>query len=194
MTISRHVQFGTAEVLLNQHAKTLVACVKKVKALYAQRGFKIQTFMMDGEFECLPADLADMQINLNDVVSNDEHVPEIERRQRTVKERVRCVWNTLDYNTLPPRMIVELVYASNFWLNAFPTNGGISATLSPRAIIVAQTSTTASTASLNLANIAKRTRNTTIQWPPVPLELLPVVLPETNKADISFTACRLGGS
>jgi hypothetical protein len=130
MTISRHVQFGTAEVLTNQQAKTLVACVRKLKALYAQRGFKIQTFMMDGQFECLRADLAEMQINLN-VVSNDEHVPEIERRQQTVKERVRCVWNTLDYDTLPPRMIVELVYASNFWLNVFPTNGGISATLSP---------------------------------------------------------------
>ncbi len=76
MTISRHVQFGTAEVLTNQQAKTLVACVKKVKALYSKRGFKIQTFMMDGQFECLRADLADMQINLN-VVSNDEHVPRV---------------------------------------------------------------------------------------------------------------------
>jgi hypothetical protein len=33
-------------------------------------------------------------------------------------------------------MIVEMVYASNFWLNSFPTTGGISTTLSPRAIIV----------------------------------------------------------
>jgi hypothetical protein len=33
-------------------------------------------------------------------------------------------------------MIVEMVYSSNFWLNCFPPEGGVSKTLSPRAIIV----------------------------------------------------------
>jgi hypothetical protein len=32
-------------------------------------------------------------------------------------------------------MIIELVYASNFWLNCFPADDGASATLSPRAIV-----------------------------------------------------------
>jgi uncharacterized protein (DUF1786 family) len=78
MTISRHIQFGTAEVLTNETAKTLTDCIKKVKALYVERGFRIQTICMDGQFECLRADLADMQINLN-TSSTDKHVPEIEK-------------------------------------------------------------------------------------------------------------------
>ena len=40
---------------------------------------------MDGQFEPLRGDLAGMGVCLN-MVSNDEHVPEIEQYIRTVKE------------------------------------------------------------------------------------------------------------
>eukprot|EP00978_Attheya_sp_CCMP212_P043302 scaffold280126_cov62-Attheya_sp.AAC.1 len=80
---------------------------------------------MDGQFEPLRSELADLRINLN-VVSNDEHVPEIERHIRTTKERVRCIYNTLPFKKIPPRLVVEMVYASNFWLNAFPPADGVS--------------------------------------------------------------------
>jgi hypothetical protein len=49
-----------------------------------------------------------MQIELN-CVSADEHVPEIERHIRTVKERCRCVYNTLPFKKLPNRIVTELV-------------------------------------------------------------------------------------
>jgi hypothetical protein len=52
--------------------------------------------LMDGQFQPLHAAMADLQIILN-MVSNDEHVPEIERRIRTVKERTRCVYKTLPF-------------------------------------------------------------------------------------------------
>ena len=39
---------------------------------------------MDGQFEPLHRDLAEMGIQLN-IVSNNEHVPEIERQFRTLK-------------------------------------------------------------------------------------------------------------
>ena len=48
---------------------------------------------MDGQFESIRGDLAEMQINLN-TVSNDEHVPEVERYICPIKERPRCVYNT----------------------------------------------------------------------------------------------------
>jgi hypothetical protein len=61
----------------------------------------------DGQFEPLRAELADLQINLN-TVSNDEHVPEIERHIRTVKECVRAIYNTVPFKEMPPRLIVEM--------------------------------------------------------------------------------------
>ena len=45
----------------------------------------------------------------------------------------------LPFQRIPTRIIIELTYYSVFWLNTFPTAGGISDTLSPRTIIVGST-------------------------------------------------------
>ena len=73
-------------------------------------------------------------INLN-ITGRDEHVPEIERFIRTVKERARAVVNTLPFEILPHRLIVEIVYNVMFWINCFPHKDGIHTTLSPRTIV-----------------------------------------------------------
>ena len=92
---------------------------------------------MDGQFEPLRGNLAELSILLN-TASNDEHVPEIERQIRTVKERTRAIYCTLPFNKMPRRLIIEMVYAANYWLNMFPRKGGISKTLSPRALLTGQ--------------------------------------------------------
>jgi hypothetical protein len=90
---------------------------------------------MDGQFEPLRGDLSEMQILLN-VVSKAEHVPEIERSNRTIKERTRCIYSQFPFKTMPARMIIEMVNHSVFWLNSFVPEDGISRKLSPRALIV----------------------------------------------------------
>jgi hypothetical protein len=91
---------------------------------------------MDGQFETIRGDLAEMQVTLN-TVARGEHVPEVlERHIRTIKERARSVYNTLPFTKIPGRMVAELVYYSVFWLNSFPAQDGISNTLSPRAIVI----------------------------------------------------------
>jgi hypothetical protein len=89
---------------------------------------------MDGEFESIRGDLATLKINLN-TTSNNEHVPEIERHIRTLKERARCVYNTLPFKSLPERLVIELIHYATFWLNSFPPNDGISKKDSPRTIV-----------------------------------------------------------
>jgi hypothetical protein len=89
---------------------------------------------VDGEFESMRGDLAGIGMHLN-VASNDEHVPEIERFIRTVKERTRCVYNIVPFPRMPSRMLVEMVQASVFWLNMFPPEDGVSDTISPRELI-----------------------------------------------------------
>lgn len=138
VTISRNIKFGTAQMVANQKAPTLLAAAKQIKAIYSQRGFTVDTMLMDGQFEPLRAGLADLQITLN-TVANDEHVPEAERYIRTVKERMRSVYNTLPFERLPVRMIMELAYYCVYWLNSFPATDGVSPTLSPRAIIAGTT-------------------------------------------------------
>ena len=78
---------------------------------------------MDGQFEPLCGNLAEMGIQLN-TVSNDEHVPEIERQTRTLKERTQAIYCTLPFRKIPHRLIIEMLYAANYWLNMFPARVG----------------------------------------------------------------------
>jgi hypothetical protein len=76
-------------------------------------------------------------INLN-VAAAAEHVPDIKRQIRVIKERVRALWHKLPYNKKPKALIIALVQHVIQWLNNFPPNGGISEIYSPRTIMTGQ--------------------------------------------------------
>ena len=95
-TISRHIHFRTVEFLRYQKAITLTEHIKQVNRLHRQQGFRPIYALMDGQFEPLRGDLAEMGIQLN-TVSNDEHIPEIECQIRTLKERTRAIYCTLPF-------------------------------------------------------------------------------------------------
>jgi len=83
----RDIHFGTAELTRDKTKRTLKVSIKQIVWAYHARGFPIMTILMDGGFECIRNNLADMGISLN-VASGKEHVPEVERYIRTVKKRV----------------------------------------------------------------------------------------------------------
>jgi len=105
-----------------------------VKAIYYHHGFTITAIIMDGQFDMLRADLADMQITLN-TASNSEHVPEVEGHIQTVKEHAYAIYNMLPFPHLLTHMIIELIQFCTFCLNSFPTATGVSDALSPRTIV-----------------------------------------------------------
>ena len=119
MSISRHIRFGTAQHIRNQQGTTIFNGMRAIHQVYLQHGFKIRDAFMDGQFEPLRGNLAELGILLN-TASNDEHVPEIERQIRTVKERTQAIYCTLPFQKMPRRLIIEMVYAANYWLNMFP--------------------------------------------------------------------------
>lgn len=134
VTTSHRIQFSTAEVIMNQKSKTLTQAVLQVKRIYAQRGFIVTEVAMDGQFEPIRGDLTDIQVGLN-TAGHDDHVPEIERHIRVVKERGHAIYNTVPFNRFNARMIIEMIYNCNFWLNSFPYPDGVSEELSPCTII-----------------------------------------------------------
>ena len=89
--------------------------------------------MADPEFK--PLRTAFPQLN---TCGADEHVPEIKRFIRTVKDHVRSVYHSLPYRYIPRLLLVHLVKAAVFWLNAFPHRDGIS-DHSPRYIMTGHT-------------------------------------------------------
>eukprot|EP00804_Cyclotella_cryptica_P010564 CCRYP_019864-RA/>CCRYP_019864-RA protein AED:0.30 eAED:-0.33 QI:0/0/0/0.5/1/1/2/0/271 len=135
MTISRHIKFGSAGKLDNMSAPTIISHFKVVIGVYASRGFRVTVILADNQFEPMRGDLANLGAIIN-VVSRDEHVPEIERFNRTIKERVRTAYNVLPFEFVPPVFIIELVYAQVFWRNMFAIKGGISHTQSPSELIL----------------------------------------------------------
>jgi hypothetical protein len=78
VTISRNIRFGTVEPLPNRNISTLVRGIQSVVTVYKRAGFHITTALMDGEFDPMRGDLADMGIALNEA-ARDEHVGDVER-------------------------------------------------------------------------------------------------------------------
>ncbi len=88
---------------------------------------------MDGEFEKIKPLLPTVGCN---TTAAKEHVSEAECTIRTLKEQTRGLLATLPFSHMPRRMKIKFVYFIVLWLNAFPVKSGISATYSPRELIL----------------------------------------------------------
>jgi hypothetical protein len=64
-----------------------------------------------------------------------DHVPEAERNNRTIKERIRAAYHRLPYKAIPRIMINYLAMIQANKLNLFPVKGGVSKYYSPRMIL-----------------------------------------------------------
>ena len=108
--------------------------------IYLQRGFRVTDVNVDGEFAPIKPFIQGMpggpKVNL---ASANEHVPEIERRIRVVKERCRAIRHSLPYNRIPRLLTIWIVFNSVRLLNYFPTKGGVSDQLSPKTIMTGET-------------------------------------------------------
>jgi hypothetical protein len=93
-----------------------------------QRAFQIKTAHTDGEFAPLQAMKQAMpggpRVNL---ASGSEHAPEIERRIKVVKERVRSTRQSLPFTKVPQTF------------NHVPPKGGMSDTISPKTVMTGET-------------------------------------------------------
>ncbi len=135
VTVSRGLKFITTHYLPTRTADDLAQSLKETIKIYERGGFRVQTLLMDGEFEKIKQKLPEVIVN---TTAAGEHVGEVERHIRTIKERGRGVMCTLPYKRMPARMVVELVYFCAMWLNALPNRNGVSEDYSPRELVVRQ--------------------------------------------------------
>jgi hypothetical protein len=78
VTISLNIHFITVEALPNRNISTLVNGIKAVATIYKCASFHVMTTLMDGEFDPMRGDLADLGIALNET-ARDEHVGDIKQ-------------------------------------------------------------------------------------------------------------------
>ena len=82
---------------------------------YARGGFVVNLMLMDGEFEKIKDVLPFVEVN---TTAAREHVPEIERRIRTIKEPVRATTSKFPFNPVPFLVLIQSVYTIILWMNA----------------------------------------------------------------------------
>ena len=136
LNLSRKICFTAVNRLANRTVPQIFAAVKEMYQYYMHRGFLITTVHSDGEFAPLQALVASLpggpMINLE---SANEHVTEIERKIRVVKERCRAAQHGLTFQRIPKFLTIQIVFQTVKMLNFFPTKGAISDTLSPKTIM-----------------------------------------------------------
>jgi hypothetical protein len=121
VTLSRKICFTAVNYLAEKTVPQIFKAFKEMYQYYLQRGFHITTVHADGETP-LKTLIEDMPggTMFNLAIAN-EHVPEIERRTRVVKERCRAIRHILPFHTIPKLMTIHVVLNVVKLLNFFPT-------------------------------------------------------------------------
>jgi len=101
MTTSHNIHFSTVELVKDMKSNTLITSIEQVIQVYQTRGFKIQAILADRQFQHIQQIIEQKGIRLNICAAN-EHVPEIERYIRTIKEREMSIAATLPFKRYPP--------------------------------------------------------------------------------------------
>lgn len=133
-TVSKNVKYHTAVFLTSRKIEEIKEKLINVLNIYKSADFIVKTIFCDGEFKPLQQFFAGMNIKVN-VTSANEHVPDIERSIRTIKERIRATVNELPFNKMTSLMWKYLVMETTRKLNLFPAKNGVSAYFSPREIM-----------------------------------------------------------
>jgi hypothetical protein len=110
LTLSRKITFTAVNHLVDHTVPQIFKAFKEIYQYYLQSGFHITVVHADGEFaplkpltESIPGGPV---VNL---ANASEHVPEVERRIRVVKERCLATQHSLPFERIPKIMTIHIV-------------------------------------------------------------------------------------
>ena len=135
-SISKNIKYRMAMWLPTRTVNDITSLVESLLKLYQAASFRVAEVSGDQEFKpvlkALQEDGWSFKTNL---ASAQEHVPEAERNNRVLKERIRATYHGVPYKALPRAVLVYLVMEAAAKLNYFPAKGGCSNYFSPREIL-----------------------------------------------------------
>jgi hypothetical protein len=125
-TLSRKICFTAVNHLADRTVPQIFKAFKEVYQYYLQRGFPITTVQADGEFAPLKTLIESMtggpMVNL---ASANNHIPEIKRQIRVVRDRCRATRHSLPFHTIPKLVKIHIVLNAVKLLNFSLPRGGV---------------------------------------------------------------------
>ncbi len=129
------IRYRSLVPLESRTADSLFSALDEILRVYNDAGYTIRDIHCDNEFRPLMEPIKDeLGVDMN-YANAEDHVPEAERNNRTIKERVRALVNGLPFKIMPRAMIRKLAMLCVKQLNMFPAKGGVSPYLSPYTIM-----------------------------------------------------------
>ena len=137
---SSKTKLVTTEEICSENMKMTLACLKSVVRLHNKRNPHVATIAGDDKFDPLKNILKEKCNMECNPTAADEHVAEVERMIRVVKERIQALCSRMPWNeAIPKLMMRETVKNSVMMINAFPLKSGINNYLSPCNIVTGKT-------------------------------------------------------
>lgn len=137
--IDRSIRFRALIALDNRSEAAIYDGIDSIIRVYKKAGFRVSRIHCDQEFRPVMERVSDeLNISINYATAG-EHVPEAERNNRTIQERIRTAYHNLPYAMIPKVMLRYLAMISTEQLNYFPAKGGISPYFSPYTILTGKT-------------------------------------------------------
>ena len=130
--ISRKIGYRQAVAMPDCTKETMLTFANRCMLEYTKHGFEVADIHANNEFECLREKFENVSL---EICGPNEHVPEVERSIRTMKETMRVTAHGLPYQWIPKLMVVELVAMATHCLNGFPRDDGVSDHMSPHSIV-----------------------------------------------------------
>ena len=134
-SISRKFKFRTIEVFFGKrklNAVDTLESIKKIISIYKARNLNITQIDTDMEFKTLENKLLPIKLNVS---AADEHVSDVERSIRTIKEGTRTLLHEMPYKYYHKQLVAGCVQSVIKTLNTTPKRGGLSDVLSPTTLI-----------------------------------------------------------
>jgi hypothetical protein len=117
-TISRKIMYRTTEFIPSQSVKNYRRALDTVFQIYNQAGFKITTIHCDNEFQPIMKEMEQVYGVRMNYANPQEHVPEVGRSIRVIKERYRVAFHRLSFKRIPKIMIKILAMECTKKLNS----------------------------------------------------------------------------
>jgi hypothetical protein len=122
LMMSCKICFMAINHLADRTVPQIFMAFKEIYQYYLQRGFRITTVHVDGEFAPLKVLIESLpggpMVNL---ASLNEYVPEIKQRTRVVKERSQAAHHSLPFQRIPKHLMIHIVLNAVKMLNFFAT-------------------------------------------------------------------------